>query len=109
MANSRQDVLVDDRPQGYRWIVDSIEESVASVEVDGGTMITIPAWLLPGGAKAGDVLAVRHSRPSDGRRSALTIELDESATKSARRVSSAQTARISEQSRRTDPGGDIEL
>ena len=72
-------------------------------------MIHIPVWLLPGTAKAGDVLAVRHSRPSDGRRSALTIELDESATKQAMRASSTQTARISEQSRRTDPGGDVKL
>ena len=43
----------------HRWIVDSIEESVASVEVDGDRMITVPQSLLPSGAKSGQVLRVQ--------------------------------------------------
>jgi len=43
----------------HRWTVDSIEDFVASVHVDGRLM-HVPQWMLPRGARAGDVLAVRH-------------------------------------------------
>jgi hypothetical protein len=38
--------------------VDQIENGVASVEVDGHTMITLPRTLLPRGTGEGDVLRV---------------------------------------------------
>lgn len=94
-------------PTQHRWIVDSIEEFVASVEVDGGKMITVPQWLLPDGAREGHVLRVQHDRPAKGPRSTLTIEIDEAATKQALAASAAQVKKTVRQP--NDPGGDIKL
>ena len=90
-----------------RWVVDSIEESVASIEVDGDRMITVPQSLLPAGVKQGQVLAVRRERSADGQRSVLTIEIDAAATKRALAASAAQVKKGSRQ--KNDPGGDIVL
>ena len=46
----------------HRWTVDSIDEGIATCEVDGELVMRIPRWLLPEGAKAGDALVVRHRR-----------------------------------------------
>ena len=94
-------------PTTHRWVVDAMEESSASIEVDGGAMVTVPKWLLPDGAREGDVLRVTHDRPAKGERSALTIDVDSAETKktladSAARVKRARTAQ-------RDPGGDITL
>jgi DUF3006 family protein len=91
----------------HRWIVDSIEESVASVEVDGDRMITVPQSLLPSGAKQGHVLRVVRETASDGKRSTVTIEVDEVATREALAASAAQTKKGTRQ--KNDPGGDIAL
>ncbi|MDB4877829.1 MAG: hypothetical protein JWM41_4275 [Gemmatimonadetes bacterium] len=91
----------------HRWIIDSIEEFVASIEVDGGKMITVPQWVLPGGAREGQVLKVRHERPAKGQRSVLTIEIDEAGTAKALADSAAQVAKHARQG--NDPGGDIKL
>ena len=40
------------------WVIDQIENGIASIEVDGGTIISIPRAVLPKGAKEGDVLRV---------------------------------------------------
>ncbi len=40
------------------WVIDQIENGVASIEIDGRTTITVPRGMLPGGAKEGDVLRV---------------------------------------------------
>lgn len=90
-----------------RWVVDSIEESVASVEVDGDHMITVPQSLLPAGVKQGHVLSVRRERSPDGQSSVLTIEIDAAATKRALAASAAQVKKGSRQ--KNDPGGDIVL
>ncbi len=90
-----------------RWVIDSIEESVASIEVDGDRMITVPQSLLPSGAKQGHVLRVTRDAASDGKRSTLTIEVDEAATRDALAASAAQTKKGTRQS--NDPGGDITL
>lgn len=90
-----------------RWVVDSIEESVASIEVDGDRMITVPQSLLPAGVKQGHVLSVRRERSADGQRSVLTIEIDAAATKRALAASAAQVKKGSRQ--KNDPGGDIVL
>lgn len=91
----------------HRWVVDSIEESVASVEVDGDRMVTVPQSLLPAGVKPGHVLNVRRDQSPDGQRSVLTIEIDEAATREALAASAAQVRKGSRQ--KNDPGGDIVL
>jgi hypothetical protein len=91
----------------HRWVVDSIEEFVASIEVDGGKMIQLPQWVLPDGARDGHVLSVCHDRPTGGTRSVLTIEIDEKGTKDALDASAAQVAKHRKQP--NDPGGDIAL
>ena len=58
----------------HRWTIDSIEESVAAVQVDG-RMMHVPKWMLPRGARAGDVLAVRHEVTAE--HSLLNIQRDE--------------------------------
>ena len=90
-----------------RWVIDSIEESVASVEVDGDRMITVPQSLLPSGAKQGHVLRVLRETAPDGKRSTLSIEIDEAATRDAIAASAAQTKKGTRQA--NDPGGDIAL
>jgi hypothetical protein len=40
------------------WVVDQIENGVASVEIDGHTTSTVPASVLPRGVREGDVLRV---------------------------------------------------
>lgn len=77
-----------------RWVVDAIEESTASVEVDGDRMITVPQAMLPRGTREGHVLRV-------------TIEIDEAATERALKESEAQVKKGSK--RGNDPGGDIVL
>lgn len=91
----------------HRWVIDAFEENAASIEVDGETMVTMPRWLLPDGAKQGDVLEVRHDRPPKGHRSTLTIEVDAAATKQALAESAAQVKKGAK--RPNDPGGNITL
>jgi hypothetical protein len=91
----------------HRWVVDSIEESVASVEVDGHAMMTVPQSLLPSRARQGHVLRVKREISADGGRSVLTIELDEAATKRALDASAAQVKKGAKG--KNDPGGDITL
>jgi len=91
----------------HRWVIDAFEENAASIEVDGETMVTMPRWLLPDGAKQGDVLEVRHDRPPKGQRSTLTIEVDAAATKQALAESAAQVKKGAK--RPNDPGGNITL
>ncbi len=44
---------------GSTWVVDQIENGVASVEIDGHrTVATVPASILPQGVREGDVLRV---------------------------------------------------
>jgi hypothetical protein len=97
----------DGQHEEHQWIVDSIEEGVASVEVDGDRMITVPLSALPAGTREGHVLRVRRDQGGDGRRSALAIELDEAATKRALAESARQVTLHAKQ--KNDPGGDIVL
>jgi hypothetical protein len=78
------------------WVVDSIEEGVASIELPDGRMVQLPTTVLPRGAKQGQILRV-------------TFELDEAATKRAIAESAAQVRKGSEESTKRDPGGDIAL
>jgi hypothetical protein len=58
----------------HRWIVDAIDEEIATCEVDGAVVMRVPRWLLPAGAAAGDALVVRHRR--EGTTSTLEIALE---------------------------------
>lgn len=92
-----------------RWVVDAIEEGMASIEVDGGRMITVPLATLPPGVRQGHLLAVTRVDSEDGKRSTLTIEIDEAGTRDALSASRAQVDAIRRQSAKRDPGGDVEL
>jgi hypothetical protein len=85
------------------WIVDVIEDGAASIEVDGRTVTPIPQWLLPEGAKEGDVLSVTHERKEG--KSTLVIETDPDAKKKMLDRSEKQVSRKS----KNDRGGDIKL
>jgi hypothetical protein len=87
----------------HTWIVDVIEDGSASIEVDGRTVTSIPAWMLPEGVKEGDVLAVTHDRRIG--KSALLIETDPEAKKKALDRSVKQVSRKV----KNDRGGDIQL
>jgi len=91
----------------HRWIIDTIEENAAAIEVDGKNVVTVPRWLLPDGARQGDVLHVRHDRPPNGQRSSLTIDVDATATQRALAESAAQVKKGAKRS--NDPGGNITL
>ena len=91
----------------YRWVVDSMEESVASIEIDGKRTVQLPLWLLPRDAKEGDVLKVTHDVAESGEESRLGIVVDRDATRAAMERSARQVA---DRGRSPgDPGGDIKL
>jgi len=91
----------------YRWVVDSMEESVASIEIDGKRTVQLPKWLLPRGAKEGDVLTVTHDVAESGDESRLGIVMDRDATRTAVERSARQVADRGRSA--GDPGGDIKL
>ena len=90
--------------QAHRWVVDSIEEFVASIEIDGSRMAQLPRWILPRSVREGDVLAVQHHLDSDDE-SRLNIVVDRKATKAALDASARQTRKGERQP--NDPGGDV--
>lgn len=96
-------------PSMHRWVVDSIAEGIAAIEVDGDEMVHLPGWLLPRAAAEGQVLSVRHELDANGDRSVLKIEIDRDATEAARAASAAQVRAIRRASARHDPGGDVSL
>jgi hypothetical protein len=87
----------------HTWVVDVIEDGAASIEVDGRTVTPIPQWMLPEGAKEGDVLSVMHERKEG--KSTLVIETDPDAKKKMLDRSEKQMSRKS----KNDRGGDIKL
>jgi hypothetical protein len=87
----------------HTWVLDVIEDGAASIEVDGRTVTPIPQWMLPEGAKEGDVLSVTHERKEG--KSVLIIETDPEAKKKMLDRSEKQVSRKS----KDDRGGDITL
>ena len=87
----------------HTWVVDVIEDGAASIEVDGRTVTPIPQWMLPEGAKEGDVLSVTHEIKEG--KSVLIIETDPEAKKRMLDRSEKQVSRKS----KNDRGGDIKL
>ncbi|MGI8545843.1 MAG: DUF3006 domain-containing protein [Gemmatimonadaceae bacterium] len=77
------------------WVIDTIEQGTASVEVDGRGGVNVPAWVLPRDAHEGDVFRV-------------TIAHD--AAEQTRRLerSQQQVEQLAVKSK-ADPGGDIAL
>jgi Protein of unknown function (DUF3006) len=90
-----------------RWVIDSIEAQVASIEVDGATMIVVPQWLLPDDARVGHVLRARREPGWSGGRSVVSIEIDQAATDEALARSAAQVKKGVRET--NDPGGNIVL
>ena len=95
--------------QTHRWVIDSIAEHVAVIEVDGDRTVRLPQWLLPRDAAEGQVLLVHHELDGDGERSVLSIEIDRAGTARALRESAAQVDAIRKASAPHDPGGDVGL
>lgn len=95
------------KKETHSWAIDSIEEHVASVEVDGKVMANVPQWLLPPAAKEGERLAVEHEVSEDGLTSRLVVRVDAEGTRKAREQSTAQPPRTGKEKR--DPGGDIKF
>lgn len=91
------------KSSSHTWIVDVIEDGSASIEVDGRSVTPIPEWMLPVGAREGDVLAVMHEREEG--KSVLAIRVDTEARKKAMDRSARQVSRKS----RRDRGGDVQL
>jgi hypothetical protein len=87
----------------HRWIVDSIEEQAAAVEIDGRQVIPLPLWLLPEGVMEGHVLSVAHERGD--KQSSIRITIDHTATHDALKRSEEQVRTP----RGSDPGGDVKL
>ncbi|CAN5149796.1 hypothetical protein BH09GEM1_BH09GEM1_22460 [soil metagenome] len=88
-----------------RWVIDSIEASIASVEVDGATMITVPLALLPSGVKQGDIVSVGFDGAQTSARSVVVFAIDDFATAEARARSAAQVGKAAPQG--NDAGGDL--
>lgn len=95
------------KSETHGWAIDSIEEFIASVEIDGKLMAKVPQWILPPAAKEGELLAVTHEVSEDGMRSALTVTLDRGATERARAASAAVPPKTGKE--KVDPGGDIKF
>jgi hypothetical protein len=91
------------KSSSHTWIIDVIEDGSASIEVDGRSVTPIPEWMLPVGAKEGDVLAVTHEREEG--KSILEIRVDQEAKKKAIDRSARQVSRKSAK----DKGGDVQL
>jgi hypothetical protein len=99
---------VTDRTE-HRWAVDGIEEEMARIEEDGERMLAIPRYLLPPGAREGQLLRVTRAPAKDTSSIVLTIAIDEDATASALTKSRATTDSAMAKSRKRDPGGDVSL
>jgi hypothetical protein len=88
----------------HRLVVDRIEGELAVVETGEGQFLDLPRWLLPAGAREGDVVTVQSRMDEDGARR-LELRVDSAATETAR----SEVVQILERLRSRDPGGDIEL
>jgi hypothetical protein len=97
------------RRTSHRWAVDGLEEGMARIEEDGERMITVPAYLLPAGAREGQILRVTWAAGREKGTLAVTVAVDEQATADALAKSRSTTARAMAQSRKRDAGGDVAL
>lgn len=56
----------------HTWVVEVVEAGSASVEIDGRMVTPVPVWMLPDGAREGDILSVTHTKKDV--KSSLVIE-----------------------------------
>jgi hypothetical protein len=94
-ASYRPPIPGEEHAVKIRLSIDRFEgdkKQIAVLLAEDGTAINFPKALLPKGAKAGDLLE-------------LQIERDADAT----RKLAADSRKLQDQLRRTDPGGDIKL
>jgi hypothetical protein len=96
------------RRAGHRWAIDGIENGMARIEEDGERMITLPAWLLPSGAREGQMLQVT-TAPGEQGTLVITVAADEEATAESLARSKATMARAMARSKKRDAGGDVAL
>ena len=89
----------------HLWVVDSIEEGVATIEDDETRILHVPRWLLPEDVREGVVLSVTREPEADGAGIRLTIRVDREETERAIQRSQEQVSRTST----NDAGGDIVL
>jgi hypothetical protein len=86
-----------------RLVIDRWEGDLAVVELDDGRVVELPGWLLPTGAREGDVVMVRSEVAEAGTR-CLRLRIDAAATRATRAAAEALLARL----RADDPGRDLE-
>ncbi len=92
------------------WIVDGVEEGMARIEEDGARMIVVPRYLIPPGAREGEVLRVSFTGGGGKETSiTVTVHVDQAATEAALARSRATVEHASAESRKRDPGGDVVL
>jgi hypothetical protein len=91
------------RKSKHTWVVDVVEDGSASIEIDGRVVTPMPAWMLPEGAREGDVLSVTHTRKEG--KSSLVIEVDSEAKEKALARSAKQVGRKG----KSDSRGNIKL
>ncbi|MDQ2664742.1 MAG: DUF3006 domain-containing protein [Gemmatimonadota bacterium] len=93
----------------HTWSVDAIEAGVVRVEEDGERMLSVPSGQFPAGLAEGQIFRVTRTLGPDGVPVVHTISVDAKATAAARDASLKQTAQMQAQSRKGDPGGDVNL
>jgi hypothetical protein len=86
-----------------RLVVDRWEGDLAVVQLEDGSVLDLPRWLLPPGAREGHVVIVETS--TDGAGFGHMLRIDPEATEAARAEAGAVLARL----RSRDPGGDLVL
>jgi hypothetical protein len=88
-----------------RWMIDALEEDMASVEQGTGAQRHVPRFLLPAGVKEGDICQVSVDSQS-AESVTVTVSIDHSDTDAAKNRSAAQLAATPPSK---DPGGPIKL
>jgi hypothetical protein len=91
------------------WAIDGIEEGMARIEEDGERIITVPRYLLPAGAREGQLLRVTRARGKGREPLTITVAIDEEATAARLVKSRATTTAAMAASKKRDPGGDVAL
>ncbi len=76
----------------HRWIVSVLDADSAALEIDGRAVTPLPRWMLPSGAKEGDVLTVLHERKRTGSR--FTIVVDRERTAVAHQQTEEQASEV---------------
>jgi hypothetical protein len=101
MARERKKTGGESGAAAHRWAIDRVEEGTAAVEQDGDHVYEIPRFLVPDGARDGDVLAVTVT-PGPRDAVTVTVRIDRAAGDDAKKKSSLRRPA-------KDSGGDIVL